>query len=61
MRTRRGGADFDVELGSHIAMHIDDGVRSGLSEEESRRRGIAQRMNSLRFRRLASPRLRTLI
>jgi len=32
--------EFDAELESHIAMHIDDGVRSGLSREEARRQAL---------------------
>jgi putative ABC transport system permease protein len=34
------GADFDTELESHLAMHIDDGVRAGLSPEEARRQAL---------------------
>ena len=32
--------DFDVELESHLAMHIDDGVRAGLAPEEARRQAL---------------------
>jgi len=32
--------EFDDELASHVAMHIDDGVRAGLSEAEARRRAL---------------------
>ncbi len=36
--TGRGRTDgFDAELESHLAMHIEDGVRAGLSREEARR------------------------
>ncbi len=34
--------DFSDEVESHIAMHIDDGIRSGLSSDEARRRAIIQ-------------------
>jgi predicted permease len=34
------GRDFSDELESHIAMQIDDGLRSGLSLEEARRRAL---------------------
>lgn len=39
---RSGGEedDFAAELETHIAMHVDDGVRSGLSREEARRRAL---------------------
>lgn len=32
--------EFDAELASHLEMHIDDGLRAGLSEEEARRRAL---------------------
>ena len=32
--------DFSAELESHIAMHTEDGIRAGLSAEESRRRAL---------------------
>ena len=32
--------DFDVEIESHLAMHIDDGVRAGLTPEEARRQAL---------------------
>jgi predicted permease len=32
--------DFSEELESHLAMHIEDGVRSGLSEQEARRQAL---------------------
>jgi predicted permease len=34
--------EFDAELESHLAMHVEDGVRSGLSAEEARRRALIQ-------------------
>lgn len=36
----RGQDDFSDELESHLAMHIEDGVRSGLSEQEARRQAL---------------------
>jgi predicted permease len=32
--------DFDEELAAHVEMHVEDGVRAGLSEEEARRRAL---------------------
>ncbi|KAA6457319.1 ABC transporter permease [Acidobacteria bacterium AB60] len=43
MRLLRGpGAcrDFDAELQSHIEMHTEEGVRSGLSQEQARREAL---------------------
>lgn len=37
LRTGATSADFDSELQSHIEMHTDEGVRSGLTPEEARR------------------------
>ncbi|MGZ5172467.1 MAG: ABC transporter permease, partial [Burkholderiales bacterium] len=34
--------DFSNELESHLAMHVEDGLRSGLSFEEARRRALIQ-------------------
>jgi len=62
---RMGGAfarkqdlrEFDEELKAHLEMHIDDGMRSGLSREESRRRamirlgGVEQARQGYRERR----------
>ena len=38
----RDDHEFSDELESHIAMHVEDGVRSGLSAEEARRRALIQ-------------------
>jgi predicted permease len=38
----RADADFSAELESHIEIQIDDGIRSGLSPEEARRRALLQ-------------------
>ena len=35
-----GRDDFEAELASHLAMHIDDGIRAGLSSEEARRQAL---------------------
>ena len=32
--------DFDAELESHVAMHVEDGLRAGLSREEARRQAL---------------------
>ena len=53
----RENEEFDAELESHIAMHIEDGVRSGLSPEEARRQaqmrlgGVEQARQAYRERR----------
>src|SRR5215469_6585164 len=36
----RQAHDFETELESHLAMHIEDGVRAGLTPEEARRRAL---------------------
>jgi predicted permease len=38
--TRRNNGDFDAELESHVAMHIEDGIRSGLTPSEARRQAL---------------------
>ena len=40
MRTNRVNREFESELESHVRMHMDDGVRGGLSEEEARRQAL---------------------
>jgi len=41
MRLVGGHADeFDAELESHLAMHIEDGVRTGMTPEQARRRAL---------------------
>jgi predicted permease len=37
---QRHEREFDEELASHLQMHIDDGVRSGLSHDEARRQAL---------------------
>ena len=37
---RPGEGDFDAELEAHIAMHIEDGIRSGLTPAEARRQAL---------------------
>jgi macrolide transport system ATP-binding/permease protein len=37
---RRSDDDFSAELDSHIALHIDDGIRAGLTPEEARRQAL---------------------
>lgn len=41
-RFRRNDREFETELQAHLAMHTDDGVRAGLSEEEARRQALIQ-------------------
>ncbi len=36
----QGESDFEAEIASHLAMHIDDGIRAGLSSEEARRQAL---------------------
>ncbi|MGD0631273.1 MAG: permease prefix domain 1-containing protein, partial [Terracidiphilus sp.] len=38
--TRRSNDDFAAELESHLSLHIDDGIRSGLSPAEARRQAL---------------------
>ncbi len=40
LRARRVDDDFAAELESHVAMHVEDGVRAGLSAEEARRQAL---------------------
>lgn len=40
VRTRQADDDFSVEIETHIAMHVDDGMRAGLTAEEARRRAL---------------------
>src|SRR5579871_2411411 len=35
-----GDADFSAELESHVAMHVDDGIRGGLDAAEARRQAV---------------------
>jgi putative ABC transport system permease protein len=35
-----GNQDFSAELESHVAMHVDDGLRIGLAPEEARRQAL---------------------
>jgi predicted permease len=39
---KRAGEDFSAELESHLQMHIDDHLRSGMSPEEARRTALIQ-------------------
>ena len=39
-RSGRVGGDFATEVESHLAMDIEDGVRTGLSREEARRQAL---------------------
>lgn len=38
--THRDVGDFDAELEGHVAMHTDDGIRSGLTPIEARRQAL---------------------
>ena len=40
LRKPRGDADFEAELTSHLAMHIEDGIRAGLTPGEARRQAL---------------------
>ena len=39
-RSRRADDDFAAELDSNVALHTDDGIRSGLSPAEARRQAL---------------------
>ena len=66
LRAGQADADFGAELEVHIDLHIEDGIRSGLSHEEARRRalmrlgGAEQTRQALRERR-GFPRLESLM
>src|SRR5277367_3777560 len=38
--SQQAEGELATELETHLAMHIDDGVRSGLSEQEARRQAL---------------------
>jgi putative ABC transport system permease protein len=40
--SQRHAADIDAELQSHLAMHIDDNLRSGMTPQEARRQALIQ-------------------
>jgi predicted permease len=40
LRSRPADADFSAELESHIALHVDDLIRSGLTPAEARRQAL---------------------
>ena len=42
VRRARAHDEFSAELEAHIAMHTEDGVRAGLSQEDARRRAMMQ-------------------
>jgi hypothetical protein len=37
---RREDGEFDTELESHVTMHVEDGVRAGMSPEDARREAL---------------------
>src|SRR6516225_2602761 len=39
-RRNRADTDFAAELDTHLALHIEDGIRAGLSEADARRRAL---------------------
>jgi putative ABC transport system permease protein len=39
-RSRRADADFSAELEAHLALHTDEGIRSGLDPREARRQAL---------------------
>ena len=39
-RARRPEDDFAAEIESHVALHIDEGIRAGLTPEEARRQAL---------------------
>jgi predicted permease len=40
LRARQAKLDFAAELESHLQMHIEDGLRAGLSEDQARRQAL---------------------
>lgn len=62
LRSSRAEENFSAELEAHIANHVEDGVRAGLSAEESRRRalialGCAEQVRQARRERNGLPEL----
>ena len=41
-RTEQGSRDFAEEIESHLQMHIDDNLRSGMNPEEARRQALVK-------------------
>jgi putative ABC transport system permease protein len=41
-RLHRAEVEFDAEIESHISLHIDEGIRAGLTAEEARRQALIQ-------------------
>jgi hypothetical protein len=39
-RAKRSEDEFAAELESHVALHIDDGIRAGLTLQEARRQAL---------------------
>jgi hypothetical protein len=39
-RARRPEDDFAAEIESHVALHVDEGIRAGLTPEEARRQAL---------------------
>jgi len=39
-RARRPEEDFAAEIESHVALHVDEGIRAGLTPEEARRQAL---------------------
>ena len=40
LRPGRAEEEFSAELESHLAMHVEDGLRAGLSPQEARRQAL---------------------
>lgn len=49
LNSRRADDDFSAELESHIAMRVEDGLRSGMSREEAHRRALVELMAIVAF------------
>ncbi len=66
LRAGQADADFGAELEVHIDLHIEDGIRSGLSREEARRRALmrlggAEQTRQAHRERRGFPRLESLM
>lgn len=42
VRARRGDAEFEAELRSHVEMHTEENIRNGMSAEEARRDALVK-------------------
>ncbi len=66
LQPRRADREFAAEIESHVSMHIEEGMRAGLSEQEARRQALirlggAEQTRQAYRERAALPLLETLL